>query len=307
MALAVAVLILGPEAVRGATNVVFHTGTVPIPAILMPSSPSPVIYFRNLLAMSPQQRDAILAKKPPEVRARILAKVSEYAALDPGQRELRLQATELRWYLMPLLRAAPDDRDAQLARVPNDIRDLVQSRLRQWEILLPPLQQEFLENEHIIGYFSGIDSTNNTAGEAAPSDAEQSHWNALSDEQRQAMTSQFNQFFELSPSEKQKALGGLSAAERAQMQKTMEAFDKLPPMQRMQCVRAFGKFTSLSPQERMEFMKNARRWEQMTPTERKAWADLVDHVPQWAPPAPTMIMPPALPVPPNIHTATNHG
>ena len=58
---------------------------------------SPVAYFRKLLAMSPQQRESALAKKSPAVRARILAKVNEYIALDPDERELRLRATEVRW------------------------------------------------------------------------------------------------------------------------------------------------------------------------------------------------------------------
>ena len=80
-------------------------------------------YFRHLLTMSPQQRETLLAKKSPEVRERILAKVNEYATLDPSERELRLQATELRLYLIPLLHAAPANRDAQLALVPANIRD----------------------------------------------------------------------------------------------------------------------------------------------------------------------------------------
>src|SRR5215469_2499108 len=64
----------------------------------LPSAPSPVDYFRKLLAMSPQQLQAVLAHKPPQLQERILAKVKEYSALDPDERELRLRATELRWY-----------------------------------------------------------------------------------------------------------------------------------------------------------------------------------------------------------------
>src|ERR1700757_1202043 len=56
----------------------------------MPSAPCPVDYFRRLLAMSPQQLQAALSHKPAKVRERILAKVNEYAALAPDDRELRL-------------------------------------------------------------------------------------------------------------------------------------------------------------------------------------------------------------------------
>lgn len=290
-----------------------------VPAISPPPMPSPVDYFRKLLAMSPQQLQAALSHKPSKVRDRILAKVNEYAALDPDGRELRLRATELRWYLMPILQAPAGQRAAQLVLVPADIRDLVQSRLTQWEVLPPGLQQEFLENEGIAGYFAGLNATNvNFDGQTpqTPSTDDQARWNAYSESQRQGMIMQFNAFFDLSPMEEQKALGKLTDAERKQIDATLQTFEKLPPYQRAQCIRAFGKFASMSRQERTEFLKNAQRWARMTPSERKTWCDLVAHVPQW-PPLPTAaIMPPPMPnmpqMPPvqqSLHAvaATNHS
>ena len=73
---------------------------------VVPRMQSPVDFFRQLLAMTPAERVASLTNRPPEARARILAKVREYQALGPDERELRLRATELRWYLTPLLRTA---------------------------------------------------------------------------------------------------------------------------------------------------------------------------------------------------------
>lgn len=275
----------------------------------MPVAPSPVDYFRKLLAMSPEELQGALANKPPKIRQRILAKVNEYAAMDSDDRELRLRATELRWYLMPLLEVPPAQRSARLAMVPEDIRDIVQSRLMEWEILPPTLQQEFLDNEHIAGYFAGVTST--TSGDGpAPSGAEESRWNGYSDSQRQAMISQFNAFFELSPMEKQKALGELTGVERTQMAKTLQTFGKLPVPQRVECIRAFGKFATMSPEERAEFLKNAQRWSKMTPGERQAWRDLVAHVPQWPPLPPAIMPPPPMPpMPHHLHAVadTNHG
>ena len=86
-----------------------------------PSESSPVVLFRQLLAMRPAEREIFLTNRPPEIRKRILVKVNEYEALDPNTRELRLRATELRWHLMPLLREPPTDRAARLAQVPDDI------------------------------------------------------------------------------------------------------------------------------------------------------------------------------------------
>jgi hypothetical protein len=293
-----------PLSAEDSTNVPATVKLFSAPAVIMPPLPqSPVGFFRRLLAMSPGDRENFLTNKPPEVRERLLAKIQEYQALGADERELRLRATELRWYLMPLLRDAPTNRAVRLSQAPDDIRDLVKARLMQWEILPPTLQKEFLDNERTLHYFSHVDATN-----AAP-DSEQARWNALPENQRQTVTAQFNQFFELTPMEKQKALGTLSETEREQMEKTLQSFDKLPPAQRVECIRAYSKFAGMTPQARVEFLKNAERWSQMSPAERKAWGDLAAHVPQW-PPLPTaLIMPPMPPVPKNLYptVATNHG
>lgn len=316
LSFAVAVILASSAAAQVTTNFSSRLKMAPVPPAIVPP-PSPIVYFRNLLAMTPQQRQTALANKSPAVRARILIKVTEYAALDPGQRELRLRATELRLFLMPILRASPDARNTELAMVPNNIRDLVNARLQQWEVLPPSLQQEFLDNSHTLTYFSQLNVTNsfsevnitNTTEGAGLSNADQSRWNALPDDQRKTMIAEFNHFFELSPWEKQKALGGLSDPERTQMQKTLDTFEKLPPLQRIDCIRAFGKFANMNPPERAEFLRNAQSWSQMSPTERKAWSDLVAHVPQWKPVSPAAIMPPIPPpAPKNYHPliVTNH-
>jgi hypothetical protein len=257
---------------------------------LMPSSPpepSPVALFRNLLAMSPKERLDFLTNRPPPLRVRILAKVHEYEIMDPDERELRLRATELRWYLMPLLQMAPTNatnRDEQLAHVPEDLRDLVKTRLNEWEILPPQLKQEFLENDRALHYFTRIVPPGYSVVES------------VSDQQQQNISDAFNQFFELKPAEKQATLNTLSVAERASMEKTLQSFDQMPPQQRSQCVLNYAKFAGMSPAERAEFLKNAERWSQMSPEERQTWRDLVAHVPPW-PPLPPSTFPPGL-VPP---------
>lgn len=275
-----------------------------------PREGSPVNLFRQLLAMRPAEREFFLTNRPPEIRKRILAKVDEYEALDPDTRELRLRATELRWYLTPLLREPPANRAARLAQVPDDIRELVKDRLNEWTILPPPLQQEFLMNERTLRYFDRVDVSNSPPENVGrgPGDVGMTHRNVLSETRRRQMTAEFNQFFELTPVEKQKVLGTLSDAEREQMEKTLRAFEKLPAGQREECVRAFAKFAGLSTADRAEFLKNAQRWSQMSPAERQAWRDLVANVPEWPPLPPGFITPPPPPpLPPGFHSmvATN--
>jgi hypothetical protein len=268
---------------------------------------SPVDFFRQLLAMTPDERDVFLTNRPPEIRARILAKVGEYEALAPNERELRLRSTELRWYLMPLLRDSPTNLTTRLALVPANVRDLVQDRLTEWSILPPSLKQEFLENEHILRYFAHVDMSNSPSENFGrePSEAERAHWNELSEAERRQVTAGFNQFFELTPDEKERALNTLSDTERRQMEKTLQAFGKMPPSQRTECVNAFARFASMTAPEKAEFLKNAERWSAMSPAERQAWRDLVVNVPQW-PPLPIGFVTP-IPGESNSGTVTNHN
>ena len=130
----------------------------------------------------------------------------------------------------------------------------------------------------------------------SPHDSGQTRLDSLSEEQRQNITAQFNQFFELTPAEKRKTLNALSDPERRQMERTLETFGQLPRAQRQQCLRAFTEFAGMSAPEKQDFLKNAERWSQMSPKERQTWRDLVTHVPEW-PPMPPESMPP---VPPQV-------
>jgi len=258
----------------------------------LPTIQPPVVFFRQLLVMAPAERNHSLTDRPPEVRTRILAKVHEYELLGPDERELRLRATELRWQLTPLLRVPPAARGSQLALVPEEMRGLVQARLVQWDILPPPLQQEFLANDQALHYFAHVEPAGRATATA----------------QQQKIAEQFNQFFELTPAEKQQALTTLSEAERAQMEKTLRTFAQLPPPQRLQCVRNYAKFAGMSAAERTAFLKNAESWAKLTPQERQTWRDLVTHTPQWPPLPPLPPPPPPSPHPPQIsrpNMATN--
>ncbi|MGO8765447.1 MAG: DUF3106 domain-containing protein [Limisphaerales bacterium] len=285
----------------------------PVPSAATPPYPpgySPVDLFRQLLAMSPEDRNNYLAQKPPQIRQRILDKIQEYLALDPNERELRLRATELRWFLLPLMKDPPSRRDADLAQAPERVRDLVKQRLIQWEILPPELQQQFLDNENALHYLAQTGATNPPSGEVGlqntPSDEELARWKGLTEPQRNAISAQFNEFFELTPDEKSETLNLLSDAERAEMEKTLQAFSTLSPDQRLECIRAFNEFAGMSARERTEFLKNAQRWSQLSPRERQAWRDLVTDVPKWPPlPPGALIMPAKISPPVPTPVATN--
>jgi hypothetical protein len=280
----------------------------PIPRADQPPVPiakSPVDTFRELLAMSPAERRQSLTNRPAEVQKQILAKVREYEALRANERELRLQATELRYYLLPVLSSPATNRAAQLVHIPEQAKKLVITRLRQWDQLSPEVQKELLDNEAAVRYFTeaaaSVPDPRRAAAEIASArqqrlDASLARWQALPETDRNKIEQRFHTFFELSAVEKSHALGSLSVPERQQIQKTLDSFSSLPPPQRLQCIRAFGQFANLPVDERQQFLKNAERWKLMSPEKRKNWRDLVTRL-ATQPPLPPGVGP-ALTMPP---------
>lgn len=256
---------------RVAIPTVAHDG-----AVSAEGSSSPVAFFRKLLDAAPNDRTKLLASRNLAARNRILEKVSEYEALAPEERELRLEATELSYYLVPLMRMPPSTRAAEMSKIPDNLQPLIKSRLLLWDILPPPLQSEFLTNETTLLYFA-------QASRAATTNA-----------QSQKFVNLFKTIFEIKPEEKQQVLNFLSESERVQMEKTLKAFDNLPADQRRLCERNYARFAGMSDTERADFLKNAQSWSAMSPEERQAWRDLVTRAPIMPPMPPIEIMPPGL-------------
>ncbi len=258
------------------------------PAPLMPPAPtlkSPVDSFRALLVMPQAERREQLATRPPEIQQKLIAKIREYQALTPEERELRLKATELRWYLQPLMKSAATNRTAQLAMIPENLRELVTVRITQWDKLPVAVQQIMLTNQAGPTYL-----VSGPPASYPPSPVAKIH---------SKLQERFNQLFELTPQEQERVLATLSDAERRQMEKTLAAFEQLTPAQRRQCLVSFSRFAGMSAAEQQDFLKNATRWSQMSPAERQSWRELVSNAPRLPPlPELTRKLPP---IPRNPH------
>jgi hypothetical protein len=271
----------------------------------LPKVKPPIEFFRELLALSPNERERLLADKTPEQKKVVLAKLKEYEAMEIEKRELKLKVTELRWYLAPLMKITPAERVEWLVTIPEEKRPLVEERLRQWDELSATQQKEFWDNEMAINYFLRLQSStpeqqtnffqNFPAEARAKLEKELSQWRSLPVEQRDRMCQRFQQFFDLDLKEKEKTLGTLSDAERVQMEKTLAAFEKLPPIQRKQCIESFRKFARMDVSERNEFLRKAELWQSMSQDDRKAWRDLVNKHPQLPPLPPGLRITPQLP------------
>ena len=76
-------------------------------------SQTPVDYFRQILDMTPEERDKSLASRSESSRLFLQGKLKEFQALAPAVREARLQTLQLRWLVLPLMKAPADQRPAR--------------------------------------------------------------------------------------------------------------------------------------------------------------------------------------------------
>ena len=245
---------------------------------------SPVAVFRELLNMEPAERAKALADRREETRKRILAKIREYQSLKPEERELRLKVTELGYYLRPLMQTPATNRAAQLVTIPEGYRELVQVRLEKWDSLPQAAKTKLLLNDAAIRAMTELanGASTNLVRRAMLSHTINS-WNRLAPADRQELTNNFDDFFQLKPNERQRAVRFLSPAERAQIAATLQKFGNLTPNQRAQCIHSFEKLAAMSRDEQEQFFRNAERWEMMTPREREEWRRLVETAPSLPP------------------------
>ena len=269
----------------------------------LPVIKPPVEFFRELLAMTPGERKRALASRSEETQKRTLEKLQEYENMPADDRQLRLDATELRWYLAPLMAVAPSNRLESLKTLPETMRPLVESRLVAWDKLPPSVQKALLDNRVAITYFTessrvspdtqrqSLSGMNPQARERL--EKELARWHQLPEKERQQLLERFNEFFDLTAPEKQKALATLSDPERRQIERSLKTFGNLTPQQRVKCIQGFTQFASMSSAERQSFFRNVERWKAMPPEQRQAWRDLVAKLN--APPLPSDYSLPPLP------------
>jgi hypothetical protein len=279
----------------------------------IPLGPSPVAKFREWLSQSENQREKALAEYPATKREVLKVKLGEYDRLSPLQRERRLKAIELRWYLRPLLELSELSRAERVAAVPVEYRELVDQRLKEWDQIETALQKRLLQNEVALQYFTRLEQATSRPPQPPinPAQLEKlqqrlASWRATSPSQRERVYAQFNRFLELPSRERVKTLNAMPESERQEMEHTLQAFQQLPAEQRRVCVQSFQKFGYMTPEEKHAFLKNAERWEAMSPEDRNLWKQLVSNLPPMPPVRDALPPPPRVALPPPA-MATNEG
>lgn len=243
-----------------------------------PMPPSPVVEFRAWLKLPPEQRGAMLAGRSAESRKALDAKLREYEALPEKERDRKLCAVELHWYLQQLIGMPKAERAEALTQVPKYLRPLVAFRLQQWEIVELKVgrdqKKQILDNETARKYVSSPQP---------PMPVELEVQNRLRD------------FFKMPENEQARALQHFTLGNRNEMIATMKAFQSLPDAEREKCIKSFGQFATMSAAEQAEFLRNVERWRAMPKEERETWRELVQTMPPMPPLPPDLVFPPMPP------------
>ncbi|HTG43209.1 MAG TPA: DUF3106 domain-containing protein, partial [Verrucomicrobiae bacterium] len=218
-------------------------------------------------------------------------KLKAYETLPKEERDRRLRALELRWYLRPLMSMNPQDRSGALDLVPARLQPLVQERLQQWDQLAPEVRKEILADENVrelaTNYFVQVQrgrSAQDILASLPPAKRQElqnvlQNWSSIPSADRARLGRQLPGFFDLPREEQARAFEELPETERQDVERTLNAFARLSPEQRRVCVNSFQKFATMLPAERASFLRNAARWQAMTSEERSTWKQLVTKLP----------------------------
>lgn len=252
-----------------------------------PGERNPVAVFRTLLAMRTDARTTELAAKPTRLREVLTTRLREYDVLPPAEREARLRATELRFYLNPLLTTIPATRATQLAAVPEGLRPLVTERLAAWDKLPAEIQREVLTNERLLQAMTRP----SVAGAFPPLPPglvpnvpdNVSQWQSLAPVQREQLLDNFTHYFRLDDRAKTRVVAALPEPKRAEATRTLDQFEQLPTEERAACLTALKKLGQMTQEQQAQFYANAEQWKKMSESERTAWRKVVIEFPPLPP------------------------
>lgn len=279
-----------------------RTAELPGGVVAPPIPPSPIEDFRRWLTMDAADLERELAAYPPEKQVILRRKIESYRAMRPGDRDVRLQLLELRWYLQPLMSVTATNRGSYLDMIPTHLHEAIKARLRHWdnlsentrrEILADQKKREMATRYYVLPRRTAIAPPPFPTDQAPVPPQLQAHfrrWEDKSPSARAKISAHLSSFMQLPKEEQLEALNTFSETERQEMQRTLDAFADLTPEARRACVDSFRKFATMSREERNSFLRNAARWQQLTPQERAAWRDIVEKVPP-IPPMPLPLAP----------------
>ena len=257
--------------------------------------PSPVEKFRHLLNVNPSELESELDTFPKETRSRINAKISEYRELSVEQRHQKLMATELRWYLPPLLNIDQETRDLHLKKLDPGLANVILQRLKTWDSLPDELKSSSLKSGLIIGHLSKAPLQNpplpNTArtevvtsvtahsAPKLPSTSEDGKSVDKAIPVSQERLQRLQAYFEMSQEAKNATLKDASVMNDPIFISRLNWLENMPEVLRERVLSHLIRFQDLSNKEKKAFGQSIKTWNRLPKSEKQALRNLVKRTP----------------------------
>ena len=278
------------------------------PPVAIPTK-SPVERFRDLLAMTPAERETVLANRPKFWKDRVLAKIDQYQQMPADQREVKLQETQLRWLLRQAIQMSDGDRQQLMLRCSASEKSMLQQRLEQWEKQSTETRQEMMEYLTRMESISEKRLENQNVrpdGSSPPEfpkmDSGIEKFMNLPPSQRSQIIFGYQKFFTLSDKERKMVLNKLAEPARQAILVNVQKINQLPVEERERIMVELKKLANMSPEEQSTFLKNSQTWQSIPKGEKEAWLRLVSRK-RPEPPMPSELLLP--PTPPPLPIASN--
>lgn len=238
--------------------------------------------FVRLLAMEKDQRAKALASRP-ETRVFLRGELEKYDRMTVEDREAELQSLRVWYHLRALVSVPRAVRNEALKMIAPTDREMVERRLRRWDLLDADLQREVMEHDRFIRYvleLDGLPKAEQVKREPLlPEslrevwDSRLEQWHDVPADRRRIIYHNFKKFFDLTVSERDRVLKTLSQKERDQVKPSLDAIaalDKLTPEERAACLESFKAFAETAPNSEkfLLHLDTLRRWNELSSKER---------------------------------------
>lgn len=233
------------------------------------SSHSPISKFRTILNWSPEERSQFVKKQPANVQRILERKIMEYEALSESQREFRLIATELHFYLDPLLVGNRNIDPSAVQEVPPHLRKYIDQSVGFWNRIKPAHRDLLLAKKEAVSYLISISSRLYDLEKLMPKPAPE--WDNL-----------YN-FLQLPHNKQLSFMKAYQIKPSIEMEKLLVAFQGLEDEEKRNCAHAFVCYLSFPNNLKTQFVDGLAEWSQKKPSERSIWREIASKYPRIRP------------------------
>jgi hypothetical protein len=235
-------------------------------AVKPSSSNSPIEHFRIVLNLSSEDLEKYILRQKPHVQPILRKKIEEYASLSRAEKDFRLRATELHYYLDSLLEHNSTVSLDSLPPLPESLKEEIMRAVHFWNNLSNAQRDLLFTKKATISYLVSL-SRENVPPLPVNRPAISPEW------------ANMYHFLQL-PYEKQKEFLGSDKLNQApKMGKVLEAFSKLSVDEKERCANALVCFLSFPRDLQDRVADGLTYWNSLDPSERTVWREIAGRSP----------------------------